>query len=277
MGKNNSINLRFNRELERYKAGYMLPNEVFHLGKPQGVLKLFLPNLPIIMRPRVMRKGNELKHNVDISSLGNMPQFMSEPIFIFQRDESTIGLLTEMKDRNNRNICVAIELNKKIQDGSIFLKVNDIRSFHGRRPENIIYPIIQNNTLIWVDKKKGLDWLSSASPNVQQELTTSTLSYVAKIIKDFDNPKIPKDYIREIDTNVLDRISDVTVYPLRNKGYAIRCKVDGVQQLAIELSADDAAKVNPYMDKKLLATKYYKEELDMSEYQEQEQDKGLKR
>lgn len=182
-----AINTRFNRELERYKAGYMLSNEVFHLGKPQGILK-----------------------------------------------------------------------------------------FHGRRPENIIYPILQNNTLIWVDKKKGLDWLSSASPNVQQELTTSILSDVANIINKFDNPKIPKDYIRDVDMSVLNRISHVTVYPLRHKGYAIRCKVDGEWQLAVELSAEDAAKVNPYMDKKLLATKYFKEELDLNEFQEQVQSKDMK-
>ncbi len=143
--------------------------------------------------------------------------------------------------------------------------------------KNYITVNIQNNTLIWVDKKKGLDWLSSASPNVQQELTTSTLSDVANIINKFENSKTPKDYIRDIDMSILDRISDVSVYPLRGRRYAIRCKVDGIQQLAVELSADDAEKVNPYMDKKLLVTKYFKEELDLNEFQEQEQKSGMKR
>ena len=266
----NKLDIRFNRELERYKAGYMLPNEVFHLGKPQGVLQLFLPNLPIVMRPGIMRKGLEKKHDVDIIALTNMPSYLSVPIFIFQRDDKTLGLLTEMNDRQNRNVCVAIEMNKEFQDGSLFLKVNDIRSFHGRRPENIIYPIIQNNSLIWVDKKKGLDWLTSASPNVQQEKDTSTLFLATKIINEFENPKYPKDYITEIDTNILDRITDVSIYPLKNHEYAIRCKIDGVQQLAVKLTPQDAALVNPNMDKRLMASKYFKDELDLTENENQE-------
>ena len=271
------LDIRFNRELERYKAGYMLPNEVFHLGKPQGVLQMFLPNLPIVMRPGIMKKGLEKKHDVDIIALVNMPSYLSNPIFIFQRDEKTLGMLTEMKDRQNRNVCVAIEMNKEFQDGSLFLRVNDIRSFHGRRPENIIYPIIQNKSLVWVEKEKGLDWLTSASPNVQQEKDTSTLLLCTKIIKDFENPKQSRDYITSIDTNVLDRITDVSVYPIKNQGYAIRCKIDGVQQLAIKLTSQDAALVNPNMDKRLLASKYYKDELDMNEYLSVDNNQGLKR
>ena len=273
----NKLDIRFNRELERYKAGYMLPNEVFHLGKPQGVLQLFLPNLPIVMRPGIMRKRLEKKHDVDIIALTNMPSYLSVPIFIFQRDDKTLGLLTEMNDRQNRNVCVAIEMNKEFQDGSLFLKVNDIRSFHGRRPENIIYPIIQNNSLIWVDKKKRLDWLTSASPNVQQEKDTSTLFLATKIINEFENPKYPKDYITEIDTNILDRITDVSIYPLKNHEYAIRCKIDGVQQLAVKLTPQDAALVNPNMDKRLMASKYFKDELDLTENENQEVNKFFKR
>ena len=275
--KQTKLDIRFNRELERYKAGYMLPNEVFHLGKPQGVLQMFLPNLPIVMRPRVMRKGNEKKHDVDIDALVDMPKNITYPIFIFQRDEKSIGLLTEMTDRMGKNVCVAIEMNKTFQEGNTYLKVNDIRSFHGRDIQNIINPILNNNTLVWVDKEKGLDWLTSASQPVQQALDTSTLLLCAKIIKEFENPTHPKDYITEIETNLLDRITDVSVYPVKNMGYAIRCKIDGVQQMGIRLSAEDAALVHPNMDKRLLASKYYKDELEMNEDLSIENNQGLKR
>ena len=271
------LDFRFNRELERYKAGYMLPNEVFHLGKPQGVLQMFLPNLPIVMRPGIMRKGLEKKHDVNIVALTNLPSYLSKPIFIFQRNDKTLGMLTEMKDKQDRNVCVAIEMNKEFQDGSLFIKVNDIRSFHGRRPENIIYPIIQNNSLIWVDKEKGLDWLTSASPNVQQEKDTSTLLLCANIIKEFDNPKYSKDYITDIDTSILDRITEATVYPIKNQGYAIRCKIDGVQQLAVRLTPQDAADVHPNMDKRLLASKYYKDELELNDDLSIDNSNGYKR
>ena len=132
-------------------------------------------------------------------------------------------------------------------------------------------------TLVWVEKEKGLDWLTSASPNVQQEKDTSTLLLCTKIIKDFENPKQSRDYITSIDTNVLDRITDVSVYPIKNQGYAIRCKIDGVQQLAIKLTSQDAALVHPNMDKRLLASKYYKDELDMNEYLSVDNNQGMKR
>ncbi|MGN0233919.1 MAG: hypothetical protein ACI4B5_05810 [Bacteroidaceae bacterium] len=186
-------NEQFNEELQRYLDGDMNPNDMLHLGTPLGAMQSFLPKLPIVIRQRILSKAAEKKHDVDISSLQNMPRHLAEPIFIFQRDENTIGVLTEIKDKNDRNVCVAIEMNKTIQNGGDFLEVNDIRSIHGRRVENIIFPIIQNGTLWWVDKTKGLNWLSSASPNVQQEIDKKDLDSAAKIVKDFENPKFPDE------------------------------------------------------------------------------------
>lgn len=185
-------NETFNKELERFQNGEMKSNEMFNLGTPQGAMQLFLPNLPIVMRQRVLRKGIEKKHNVDISSLRNMPSYIYEPIFIFKRDENSIGILTEITDRDGKNVCVAIELNKTIQDGGEFIEVNDIRSFHGRDVENIISPIAKKGTsaLKWVDKEKGLSWLSSASQQVQQETVKEDLISASKIINEFVNPTI---------------------------------------------------------------------------------------
>jgi hypothetical protein len=67
------------------------------------------------------------------------------------------------------------------------LEVNDIRSIHGRDAINIISPIINNNTLKYVDKAKGLNWLSSASYNYQQEIAQQDLDAASKIVKEFDN------------------------------------------------------------------------------------------
>ena len=45
-------------------------------------------------------------------------------------------------------------------------------------------PIAYNNTLKYVDKEKGLAWLSSASSNYQQEITKQDLDTATKVIKD---------------------------------------------------------------------------------------------
>ena len=183
------VNERFNNELTRYQSGDMDKNEMLHLGKPQGVMKQFLPDLPIVVRQRILKKGSEKKHNIDVAALANMPRHLSSPIFVFQRSDNALGVLTEMQDRDGKNVCVAIELGREIQNGGEMLEVNDIRSVHGRNVADIVYPIVQNGTLKWADKEKGLAYLSSASRYVQQEIDKQVLNTAAKVVENFENPK----------------------------------------------------------------------------------------
>lgn len=202
------VNRRFNKELEGYKSGQMGKNEVFHLGRPSGIISHFLPDLPIVMRQKIVTKGISKKHNVDIETIKNMPSGISTPIFIFQRDMKTIGILSEMKDRDGKNICVAIEMNYAYQDGNRVLEVNSVNTFHGRDAVNIVEPIVYNNTLRWVDKKKGLNWISSAQLN-GQEISNQDLSSATNIIKSFENPKSEDNVLfREVEGNEADRIAD---------------------------------------------------------------------
>ena len=184
------VNDQFNRELQRYANGEMDKNEILHLGNPQGVMQMFLPDLPIVMRQRILAKGSVKKHNVAIDSLSDMPLRLSSPIFVFKRSNNVLGVLTEAQDRDGKNVCIAIELNRNIQNGGEVLEVNDIRSVHGRNLADIVYPIVQNGTLRWVDREKGLGYLSSASQYVQQEIDRQDLISAAKIVKDFVNPSI---------------------------------------------------------------------------------------
>ena len=200
------VNERFNSELTRYKNGNMDKNEMLHLGKPQGVMRQFLPDLPIVMRQRILKKGSVKKHNVDVEALANMPQHLSSPIFVFQRSDNALGVLTEMQDRDGKNVCVAIELNRKIQEGGEILEVNDIRSVHGRNVADIIFPVIQNETLKWADKEKGLAYLSSASQYVQQEIDKQDLNDVTKVVENFENPKVLSENITENDKNTDDGV-----------------------------------------------------------------------
>ena len=202
-----TANERFNHELTRYQNGEMDKNEMLHLGRPQGVMRAFLPNLPIVMRQRVIKKGSEKKHEVDVSAIMNMPQHLSSPIFVFQRSEDTIGVLTDMRDRNGKNVCVAIELKRQIQQGAEYLEVNDVRSFHGREFKNIVEPIANNKTLKWVDKDKGLAYLSSASQPVQQEIDKQVLDTATKVVKDFVSPKVSDENVA--DNGIMFRDGDM--------------------------------------------------------------------
>ena len=58
----------------------------------------------------------------------------------------------------------------------------------------------------WVDKKKGLAYLSSASHYVQQEIDKQNLSSAAKIINGFGNPVIKDENLsREGESPYPDR------------------------------------------------------------------------
>ena len=214
-----AANERFNSELTRYQNGEMDKNEILHLGRPQGVMRAFLPNLPIVMRQRVIKKGSEKKHEVDVSAIRDMPQHLSSPIFVFQRSEDTIGVLTDMRDRNGKNVCVAIELKRQMQQGAEYLEVNDVRSFHGREFKNIVEPIANNKTLKWVDKEKGLAYLSSASQPVQQEIDKQVLDTAAKVVKDFANPNISDENVAGEGKTLLDSIELNKIAEDRKKMY----------------------------------------------------------
>jgi len=248
------VNERFNEELRRYDSGEMDTNEMFHLGMPQGVMRAFLPDLPIVMRQRVAKKGAEKKHNVPTSALQDMPSMISYPIFVFQRDANTIGILTDMTDNDGKNVCVAIELGRVIQNGGEYLEVNDIRSFHGREVKYIIEPIAHNNTLRYANKEKGLAWLSSASQPVQQEIDKQDLIDAANIVRNFENPSFNGDNLREGVGELSDDDLSIANDPVskllgkstrtaaQRRAFAERERlrmVDAVQDLAAKLHLDN--------------------------------------
>ncbi len=233
-----TANERFNNDLTRYQHGEMDKNEMLHLGKPQGVMRAFLPDLPIVMRQRVIKKGSEKKHEVDVSAIMNMPQHLSSPIFVFQRSEDTIGVLTDMRDRNGKNVCVAIELKRQIQQGAEYLEVNDVRSFHGREFKNIVEPIAKNKTLKWVDKEKDLAYLSSASQPVQQEIDKQDLDTATKVVKDFEKPKVSAENVSEEGVKFRDGDS-----PVEKHIAEVSKKVGGKVKMVGSVDEIDNAKV----------------------------------
>ena len=189
-------NRRFNEELDKWESGGMSANEYVTVGNPIGVLRHFTPDLPIILRQKVLSKSRK-KHGLSASDMRNLPTALAEPIFIFKSSDNTIGVLTGLVSDSGENIFVAIELDANKQMGHQMLEVNDILTIHGRETENIINPIKENNTLKWVDKEKGLNWLSSAKSN-SQAVTNKALDTATNIVKDFENPALEDENLFRI-------------------------------------------------------------------------------
>lgn len=183
-----AVNERFNEQLDRLENGEMPSNEYLSVGRPTGVMREFIPDLPVIARQKVIRKAIN-KHGLSISDIKNLPSAMSNPIFVFRSKAGTISILTELKDNSGRNIFVSVELSVEKQMGHQFMEVNDVLTIHGREIENVVLPIVENDSLVWVNKEKGQRWLSSAKSN-SQAIANDVLSSAAKVIENFENPSI---------------------------------------------------------------------------------------
>ena len=137
-------------------------------------------------------KKSKNKHLLNAEQMKNLPEALYKPIFVFKKTSGTIGVLTELQNESGQNIFVAIEISVEKQLGHKFLEVNDILSIHGREVENIVNPIIENDSLKWVDKEKGLEWLHSAKSN-SQAITNQDLEDATKVVKSFENPTIEEE------------------------------------------------------------------------------------
>ncbi|WP_301345894.1 LPD38 domain-containing protein [uncultured Muribaculum sp.] len=182
------LNHMFNEQLGRWTNGEMRASEYIELGRPQGVLKLFAPEVPVILRQKVLTKSQK-KHALTAGEMRNLPGALSHPIFVFKSSEHTISMLTSLKTADGKNMFTAIELGVDKQLGHEVMEVNDILTIHGRDIENVVLPIIENDTLVWADKEEGLQWLSSAKSN-SQAIATETLDTAAKVIETFENPSV---------------------------------------------------------------------------------------
>lgn len=185
----------FNKRLKEWGKKELAANEYVTVGKPLGVMAHFMPDMSIILRQKVLSKGWK-KHGLTINNMENLPSALSNPVFVFKSSENTVSVLTELKDGKGNNVFVAVEIGVDKQIGHKHIEVNDILTVHGREAENVVRPILENGSLVWADKEKGLHWLSSAKSK-SQAIADETLVSAANIVKDFENPKLSqgnKDY-----------------------------------------------------------------------------------
>lgn len=186
-----AVNERFNEQLERWSSGVMRPEEVVQVGVPTGILSSLMPTVPILLRQKVLSKSRK-KQGLSAAEMKNLPEALGRPIFVFKSSPETISVLTELKSADGNNLFVAIELGKDLELGGRAMIVNDILTIHGREIENVVLPILHNDSLVWADKKKGLEWLRSAKSNSQAN-TSQTLDDAAKKVKEFENPKLEEE------------------------------------------------------------------------------------
>ncbi|KGN95141.1 hypothetical protein HQ39_06405 [Porphyromonas sp. COT-108 OH2963] len=182
-GNLKQINERFNDDLfnlTEENAGRV----ILSLGTPNAVLKsVGIKDMPIrLYGGKVIKKAK--KHGYKAIDLRDLPQAMSDPIFIFKgSQENSFAILTELTIGNN-SILISLSIGK----GGADVDFNIVSSIYGKE-NNSVLSWLTNDRALYINKKKALDYIASASaPIADAKHNNQELISATKVIKEFENP-----------------------------------------------------------------------------------------
>lgn len=199
------VNQRFNEQLAELTEENA-DRIIMSLGRPSEILRsVDMPDRDIrLYGNKVMKKSKS--HEYSPHDLKDLPKMIQHPIAIFKGSyPGSFSLLTEI-ELNGNNALVSIDIKKgEVQD------INLVTSVYGKKGDNVL-SWIEEGKMLYTDKKKtldyisssapiadatynqgrskGLQWLSSASSNYQQEIDKQDLSTTTNIVENFENPKL---------------------------------------------------------------------------------------
>ena len=150
---------------------------------------------------RLVRKSREdykNNHPFDIDGLKNLPKAVAQPIAIFQSTKPTEHVvLTELR-KDGKNFVVAVRAIEQQRKNGVILEVNEITSLYPKGERGIVN-WVNTGRLSNVDKKKALRFIEELQPHAGTTIKSEELSSAAKVIQDFENPKVSDEKVSEDD------------------------------------------------------------------------------
>lgn len=150
---------------------------------------------------RLVRKSREdykNNHPFDIDGLKNLPKAVAQPIAIFQSTKPTEHVvLTELR-KDGKNFVVAVRAIEQQRKNGVILEVNEITSLYPKGERGIVN-WVNTGRLSNVDKKKALRFIEELQPHAGTTIKSEELSSAAKVIQDFENPKVSEEKVSEDD------------------------------------------------------------------------------
>ncbi|GHV60763.1 hypothetical protein FACS1894195_0080 [Bacteroidia bacterium] len=190
-----SVNAAWNKALDDFKAGKLKPHEILNFGKPLEILRAAgIKSGNIGITSDVLEKHLN-KHGLTTEDIKNLAEAIQQPIMVYEwgtRSKSTV-IVTELTTKDGRKITVALRAENK--NGN--LEVNEVASIHGKAAERFLSEMENakegglSEALRYVEKEKALNWFGLSTPIPNQGLKSA-----AKVIQDFENPKIEEDFLR---------------------------------------------------------------------------------
>ena len=226
------VNKRFNKRLSELVANPDQKDRVLHLGNASGFLRagglldaeILLEFDKLLRKSRSNYKNN---HPFDISDANNLPLAIHNPIAIFDNTndkESGRVILTELK-KNGRKFIVVVQAKEQRRKGGALLEINEISTLYPKEAKGVIKWLIDGNATN-IDKNKALRFIEELQPLAGTTIKSEELVSAAKIIENFENPKIEGENSEEVDAEAdklfreaaeVDKVKAATIYNNRIK------------------------------------------------------------
>ena len=199
----NNVNERFNEQLAKFTTENA-DKINFNLGNPSAkLLSAGVADRPIRLHgSKVVKKMK--KHGFSIEELRDLPKAVANPIAVFDNlgKDGNRSVLTELKTANG-NFLVTIDLGKGTE-----ADFDIVSSVFGKKGHSVA-TWINKGYMRYVDKKKALDYLHLSAP-IAEASDNTELSSAAKVVENFENPKVSNENVA--DEGIMFRDGDSVEY-----------------------------------------------------------------
>jgi len=190
-----AANERFNDELDKQISGELPKGHVYQLGKPGAVLlSTGFPNDNIeLSATHLLDKSKAAHHPFELSDVKDLVRAINTPLAVFSYgDRSKAQNVIAEIQKDGKNFVVGIHFNQNPRG----MVVSDIRGLYPKDNAEWLNWITQGK-LLYANKEK-IQNLIDKQRRTLAEVDYLDLNYAAKIVKDFENPKLSDEKIREI-------------------------------------------------------------------------------
>jgi len=182
------INERFNEELQQQIDGTLPAGHIYSLGMPGEVLlSTGIANAPIQLNSAKLKdKSSNFGHDYNLSEIRDLVKSINKPVAIFAygSKKKAQNLIIEIQS-GDKNFVIGLFIRPSV--GGKVLEINSIRNVFPKDNAEWLNWINQGK-LLYVDKEKIQTLIDKQRINLA-EVEYLDLDSVAKVVKDFENPK----------------------------------------------------------------------------------------
>lgn len=169
----------FLEQIDKFYSGKLKSYQIIQVAyTPQFLQNLGAKDLPIVIKQSTLAKcireprGSRSAHGLDREMIETLPEQIKNPIIaVNEKERSSFALISDYKDKNGRNMLVALKMNATVQN----MVVNEVASFYGRQNLEIYLGKHDPSEIHIIDNKKAKQLASLLG--LQLSTTLQTLDY----------------------------------------------------------------------------------------------------